>query len=70
MKSTYKTPPYTRAQLESWKILCVTEAERERADKAQAAFDAEDREEIAARGFVQKVRDLCRTTIDGMKGTR
>lgn len=64
----YKTAPYTRRALEVWRVLCVNKAELDRADEIEKAFDAEDRERVAAAGFLGQVRELCRTTIARLRG--
>lgn len=64
----YKTAPYTRKALDSWRVLCVSQKELDRADEIEKAFDAEDREQVAAAGFLGAIRELCRATIARLRG--
>lgn len=64
----YKTWPHTRALLAGWRVLCVNQAERDRADEIEKAFDAEDRERVAAGGFLDKVREMCSDVKALLKG--
>ncbi|MBU0589452.1 MAG: hypothetical protein KJ852_17930 [Gammaproteobacteria bacterium] len=54
---SYRTPPHSRDQLQRLRILSGPAGRY--LDETEAAFDAEDRAELAGRAFVQRIREMC-----------